>query len=82
MPDLLGAEAYISLQPFSSTDTNGNKSYSFSKESINSTGVTAGFGQLGVHSFNLTYNLENPLPTNTQTEDSTFTRYRISKDLF
>lgn len=68
VPDSLGSEAYISPQPSSSNNSNGFKYYSFSKSSINSTGVTAGFGQFQVFSFNLSYHLENPLAVNSQTE--------------
>jgi hypothetical protein len=68
VPDSLGQEAYISPQPTSSTNAGGYKSYTFSKESISQTGVTAGFGQFQVFSFNLSYHLENPLSTNSQTE--------------
>jgi transglutaminase-like putative cysteine protease len=68
VPDSLGKEAYISPQPNSSSDDGQSKMYSFSKDSISTTGVTAGFGQFQVFSFNLSYHLENPLSLNSQTE--------------
>lgn len=68
VPDSFGQEAYISPRPTSSANTGGYKSYTFSEESISQTGVTAGFGQFQVFSFNLSYHLENPLATNSQTE--------------
>lgn len=68
VPDSFGQEAYISPQPTSSASSGGYKNYTFSKESISQTGVTAGFGQFQVFSFNLSYHLENPLATNSQTE--------------
>jgi transglutaminase-like putative cysteine protease len=68
VPDSFGQEAYISPQPTSSASSGGYKNYTFSKESISQTGVTAGFGQFQVFSFNLSYHLENPLGISSQTE--------------
>ncbi len=68
IPDSFGQEAYISPQPVSRNPSGGYKSYIFSKDKITSTGVTAGFGQFQVFSFNLFYHLENPLAINSQTE--------------
>lgn len=68
VPNSFGQEAYISPQPVVSGNADGYRSYSFSKESISSTGVTAGFGQFQVFSLNLSYHLENPLAINSQTE--------------
>ena len=84
VPDSFGQEAYISPQPFVSSDNNGYKSYSFSKTSVSSTGVTAGFGQFQVFAFNLSYHLENPLAINSQTEvaipaDTAFQKVYFSK---
>jgi transglutaminase-like putative cysteine protease len=84
VPDSFGQEAYISPQPISSGDFGGFKSYSFSKDKISSTGVTAGFGQFQVFSFNLFYHLENPLAINSQTEialppDTAFQKVYFSK---
>jgi hypothetical protein len=84
IPDSFGQEAYISPQPASSRDVGGFKSYSFSKDKISATGVTAGFGQFQVFSFNLFYHLENPLAINSQTEialppDTAFQKVYFSK---
>jgi hypothetical protein len=84
VPNSFGQEAYISPQPASSGNTGGFKNYSFSKENISSTGVTAGFGQFQVFSFNLSYHLENPLAINSQTEialppDTAFQKVYFSK---
>lgn len=84
IPDSFGQEAYISPQPVTSSDTSGFKSYAFSKDKISLTGVTAGFGQFQVFSFNLFYHLENPLAINSQTEialppDTAFQKVYFSK---
>jgi hypothetical protein len=84
VPESFGQEAYISPQPASSSDEGGFKSYSFSKNNISSTGVTAGFGQFQIFSFNLSYHLENPLAINSQTEialppDTAFQKVYFSK---
>lgn len=68
IPDSFGQEAYISPAPVSFRDENGNKRYIFNKNEIGQTGVTAGFGQFQVFTFNLAYHLENPLNVNSQTE--------------
>ena len=68
VPNSFGQEAYISPQPANSSNVDGFKNYSFSKQSISSTGVTAGFGQFQVFSLNLSYHLENPLAISSQTE--------------
>src|SRR5258706_1152709 len=84
VPDSFGQEAYISPQPTSRDNSNGFKNYTFSKGSISATGVTAGFGQFQVFSFNLSYHLENPLAINSQTEiaippDTAFQKVYFSK---
>jgi transglutaminase-like putative cysteine protease len=68
VPDSFGQEAYISPQPIADSDSGGFKTYSFSKENISATGVTAGFGQFQVFAFTLSYHLENPLAVNSQTQ--------------
>ena len=84
VPDSLGQEAYISPEPFSRSDANGSKSYSFTKDGISASGVTAGFGQFQVFSFNLSYHLENPLTIDSQTEialppDTAFQKVYLGK---
>jgi len=70
IPNSFGLEAYISPQAQSSSLSDQGKTYLFSKEQIVQTGITAGFGQFQVFSFNLSYHLENPLGKNAQTEIS------------
>ena len=84
VPDSFGQEAYMSPEPLTTSDTNGFKSYSFNKESVSAAGVTAGFGQFQVFSFNLSYHLENPLSSNSQTQialppDTAFQKIYFSK---
>jgi transglutaminase-like putative cysteine protease len=84
VPDSFGQQAYISPQPGTSSDSGGFKSYTFPENSMNETGVTAGFGQFQVFSFNLSYHLENPLEINSQTEiaippDTAFQKVYFSK---
>jgi len=59
VPDSFGQEAYISPQPTNRNDDGNVKSYVFSGDVLNQTGVTAGFGQFQVFSFNLLYHLKN-----------------------
>jgi len=68
VPSSLGQEAYISPRPTTSANSNGFQTYTFSKDIMSTTGVTAGFGQFQVFSFNLSYHLENPLALNSKTE--------------
>ncbi len=84
IPDSFGQEAYISPQATNSRSENGYKIYSFSKDVISETGVTAGFGQFQVFAFNLSYHLENPLNVSSQTEvalppDTAFQKVYYSK---
>jgi hypothetical protein len=84
VPDAFGQEAYISPSTAEKKEENGQKYYKFNKELISETGVTAGFGQFQVFSFNLSYHLENPLAVNSQTEialppDTAFQRVHYSK---
>lgn len=68
IPETFGQEAYISPRPVSVSSSGPFKNYSFSKASMEKTGVVAGFGQFQVFSFTLNYHLENPLarPATTQ----------------
>lgn len=62
VPPTLGIPAYISPNPTSrKTDSTGNNIFSFSKDVVSKSGVTAAFGQFQVFSFSLIYHLENPL---------------------
>lgn len=68
VPSSFGEEAYISPKPKSSANSGSERSYTFDKSEISQTGITAGFGQFQVFSFNLSYHLENPLSTYANTE--------------
>jgi hypothetical protein len=68
VPPSFGAEAYVSPKPKSVTLIGSSKNYTFTKESLLQTGVTAGFGQFQVFTFTLSYHLENPLSAISQTQ--------------
>ncbi|HJY98983.1 MAG TPA: transglutaminase-like domain-containing protein [Patescibacteria group bacterium] len=68
IPASFGSEAYISPQALSKVQNESGITYLFGKEQIVQSGVTAGFGQFQVFSFNLSYHLENPLPRAAETE--------------
>lgn len=84
IPNSFGLEAYVSPNPKSSSSSPSGKTYLFSKDQILQTGITAGFGQFQVFSFNLAYHLENPLSRSAQTEvtlppDTAFQKIYFSK---
>lgn len=84
VPANLGLEAYISPRPKSSEENSEGHIYTFTKSNITQTGITAGFGQFQVFSFNLLYHLENPLNRNSETTiaippDTAFQKVYISK---
>lgn len=84
IPSSFGLEAYISPKPQSSTQGSGGLKYVFNKDQILSAGITAGFGQFQVFSFNLAYHLENPLAVSSSTEvalppDTAFQKVYYSK---
>ena len=68
IPVSFGQEAYISPNPRESLVFDGFLKYTFNKEDVQKTGITAGFGQFQVFSFNLNYHLENPLSKEAVTE--------------
>lgn len=68
VPETFGQEAYISPTPRETFKLDGFLKYKFNKEDIKKTGITAGFGQFQVFSFNLNYHLENPLNKESVTE--------------
>lgn len=68
VPESFGQEAYISPTPRDTFKLDGLLKYKFNKEDIQKTGITAGFGQFQVFSFNLNYHLENPLNKESTTE--------------
>lgn len=61
IPLSFGLEAYVSPTPEEIKKTDGRQIYSFDKQSIAKTGVTAGFGAFQTFSFSLNFHLENPL---------------------
>lgn len=84
IPKSFGLEAYISPNPASKTLTDNGYFYTFDKNSLLETGVTAGYGQFQVFSFNLSYHLENPLSRTSSTEialppDTAFQKVYITK---
>jgi hypothetical protein len=80
IPDSFGQEAYISPQPLASSNSGGFKNYTFSKDKISLTGVTAGFGQFQVFSFNLSYYLKNAIPANIPIPQSSITKIALPPD--
>lgn len=68
VPSSFGNEAYISPDPLDVSTAQGKIKYNFDKKSIQSSGITAGFGRFQVFSFSLSYHLENPLNRTAKTE--------------
>lgn len=68
VPSSFGNEAYISPDPLDISTAQGKIKYNFDKKSIQSSGITAGFGRFQVFSFSLSYHLENPLNRTAKTE--------------
>lgn len=68
VPQTFGQEAYISPNPRQKSNQNGFLNYTFNKSDVLKTGITAGFGEFQVFSFNLSYHLENPLTRSAVTE--------------
>lgn len=68
VPQSFGLEAYISPKPVGTDQDQKNKTYTFSREDLSKTSLTAGFGQFQVFSFNLSYHLENPLAVGADTQ--------------
>lgn len=59
IPTSFGLEAYISPSPKNSQKVDSGYIYTFDKNSITTTGITAGFGAFQVFSFNLHYHLDS-----------------------
>lgn len=84
IPKSFGLEAYISPTPVTKEQTDTGYTYTFNKNSLTQTGVTAAYGQFQVFSFNLSYHLENPLTRGSSTEialppDTAFQKVYIQK---
>jgi hypothetical protein len=59
VPESFGNTAYISPQPAETKISGGRKVFVFTDDMVENSGITAGFGQLQIFSFNLNYHLEN-----------------------
>lgn len=70
IPVSFGEEAYISPSPREKVILNNYYNYSYFKNDVEKTGITTGFGQFQVFTFNLNYHLENPLSRESITEIS------------
>jgi hypothetical protein len=68
VPSGFGNEAYISPKANETYISGIYKVYSYSKDKLISSGITAGFGAFQVFSFNFKYHLENPLNKKAITE--------------
>ncbi len=68
VPARLGQEAYISPTPTINTSTQNHLVYTFTKEQVAASGISAGFGDFQVFSFTLNYHLENPLSRSAEVE--------------
>ena len=84
IPNSFGLEAYISPKPVSSDASDKGYVYGFNSKDTTETGITAGFGQFQVFSFNLSYHLENPLAKGAQTQialppDTAFQKVYLQK---
>lgn len=84
VPNGFGQEAYMSPKPLNSQHTQSGYVYIFNKDNLTQTGISAGFGQFQVFTFNFLYHLENPLSKNASTEiaippDTAFQKVYIQK---
>ena len=68
VPTAFGNEAYMSPKPSRLEKSEGYLIYSYSKDLVSKTGITAGFGSFQVFNFSLNYHLENPLNKKVFTE--------------
>lgn len=67
-PASFGTPAYISPHPSATQITDETTTYSFTKDQVSATSITAAFGLFQVFSFDLTYHLENPVTQPTDVE--------------
>jgi transglutaminase-like putative cysteine protease len=63
VPNSFGLEAYISPSPKNSQKSDTGYTYTFDRNDITQTGITAGFGDFQVFSFNLSYHLDKNSPS-------------------
>lgn len=84
IPSDFGLEAYISPKPENSqTDARGYI-YTFNRGDILQTGISAGFGQFQVFTYNLSYHLENPISKSAEVQialppDTAFQKVYLQK---
>lgn len=84
IPKEFGLEAYISPQPATREINDQGYVYTFGRSSVIENGISAGYGQFQVFSFNLSYHLENPLSKTSSTQiaippDTAFQKVYIQK---
>lgn len=80
IPKSFGLEAYISPTPATSTINDKGYVYTFNKANLLETGVSAGYGQFQVFSFNLSYRLNNGQPAGNPLTPSSSTEIAIPPD--
>lgn len=68
IPKSFGNRAYISPEPLRVISDPQKDFYQFTKEMVQKSGITAGFGEFQVFSFSLIYHLENPLNKRAETQ--------------
>lgn len=68
VPASFGQLAYLSPEAEDSYQEGSNYIYTFNRRKVAGAGITAGFGEFQVFSFNLNYHLENPLTRTSQVE--------------
>lgn len=68
IPQSFGQEAYVSPTPREKIQQGNYTVYKYNKSDMEKSGITAGFGQFQVFTFNLNYHLENPLSKDSITE--------------
>jgi hypothetical protein len=84
IPSSFGLEAYISPKPGSVQITTQGSTYTFDRNSIVETGISAGFGQFQIFTYSLSYHLENPLEKSAETKialppDTAFQKVYLQK---
>lgn len=84
VPASFGLEAYISPEPVGRQSDGSGHKYTFTRNEIVQTGVSAGFGQFQVFTYNLAYHLENPLSKSAETQialppDTAFQKVYLQK---
>lgn len=68
VPVTFGEKAFISPEPKSKGARAEKTIFSFEKEGVATSGISAGFGEFQIFTFSLSYHLENPLSRKAKTE--------------